>query len=288
MRPLYESRKDDFAFETICEHPYPLHVHEKAELVVVEKGTSEIIIGGENHTLHAGDIAVVFSLVAHAYGEQTDTEGYALYISPEADPRLSDILRGMQPRKPVLHPDEVDPLFFQLYGKLKDMFHTGEMQGYLYEILCITVTALALNASQPEHTDSFARPDLAFRVAQYLTAHFNEQITLEDTAAALGFNPSHISHLFSQRLGIGFRQYINALRIGNARRLLSRSSEKITDICYMCGYESPRTFHRAFYTECGMTPSEWRKKYAGTNQGSVGDDRLAPPDGTGKSLPEVL
>ena len=77
-----------------------------------------------------------------------------------------------------------------------------------------------------------------------------EPITLETVAHALGVSRIHLSHIFSQQLRINFRQYINALRIDRACFLLRNPSYSISEIAYLCGYGNPRTFHRAFLTQC--------------------------------------
>ena len=93
---------------------------------------------------------------------------------------------------------------------------------------------------------------------QYISEHFTEPLTLESTAHALGISRIHLSHIFSQQLHINFRQYINTLRIDRAKTLLHDPSNSISQIAYLCGYGNQRTFHRAFLTQCSITPNQYR------------------------------
>ncbi len=286
MRPLYENREDTLALETVCEHPFPLHIHESAELTVIEQGESEITVSGKSYTLRAGDCALVFPLMGHAYGEQRGTAGYTLFIAPETLPRYTDIFRGMQPECPVIRKEQMDPMFFTAYEKLKALYARGAEKDLLFAACAHTLLACAVTAAKPVNSEPYARQDLIFHVARYIADHCTENISLEDTAAALGYSASLISHLFKLRIGIGFRPYVNTLRIGKARNLLLTTQMRVTDICYACGYGNQRTFNRAFLEECGMPPAEWRKLHFG--QLPENGSPEAPPEGSGKKLHDFL
>ena len=85
-------------------------------------------------------------------------------------------------------------------------------------------------------------------------------LTLTELARALSVSPSHLSHTFSQRLHTSFRAYVNALRADHACTLLRSTDFSVTRIAYECGFETQRTFNRAFLEQCGETPSEYRRR----------------------------
>ena len=57
---------------------------------------------------------------------------------------------------------------------------------------------------------------------------------------------------------MGFRAYLNALRMEEAKRLLKTTDEPITQIAYSCGYNSQTTFNRVFRERFDKTPREMR------------------------------
>ena len=69
----------------------------------------------------------------------------------------------------------------------------------------------------------------------------------------------YISHLFGSKIGTGFNDYINALRVSEACRYLRRTNKSITEISALVGFGTLRTFNRAFFKQVGMSPSEYRK-----------------------------
>ena len=103
------------------------------------------------------------------------------------------------------------------------------------------------------HTDSMSE------ILLYINEHFKESITLGSVSAELGYNPSYLSRIFRQSLGVGFNSYVTMLRLRNAAILLEKS-ESASICAYESGFNSIRTFYRAFSNEFGCTPKEYKKK----------------------------
>ena len=55
------------------------------------------------------------------------------------------------------------------------------------------------------------------------------------------------------------QDYVNAIRLDEARRLLDTSGELIETVAWMSGFNSARTFYRVFHDRYNMTPSDYRK-----------------------------
>ncbi|MBO7296439.1 MAG: helix-turn-helix transcriptional regulator, partial [Clostridia bacterium] len=64
---------------------------------------------------------------------------------------------------------------------------------------------------------------------------------------------------FGNKIGTGFNDYINALRVSEACRYLRRTNKSITEISALVGFGTLRTFNRAFIKQVGTSPSEYRK-----------------------------
>ena len=56
-----------------------------------------------------------------------------------------------------------------------------------------------------------------------------------------------------------FNQYLNEIRLNYATSLLENTEMRITEIYLEAGFESQRTFNRAFQQRYNRTPSEYRK-----------------------------
>jgi YesN/AraC family two-component response regulator len=96
---------------------------------------------------------------------------------------------------------------------------------------------------------------------RYAEQSFRSDCLLRDAAARIGYDYAYVSKFFKRRVGLSFRQYVNLLRINEARRLLKETSDGISEIKDACGFRCLRTFDREFFTVTGKTPSEYRRRH---------------------------
>ena len=86
----------------------------------------------------------------------------------------------------------------------------------------------------------------------------NEMVSLAQLEEDLHISKHYISHLFGDKLNIGFNDYINSLRITYAARLLRETNDPIIDVSENSGFNSLRTFNRAFKKHIGVSPRDYR------------------------------
>ena len=260
MSPLfYEKREGEAFVGKICEVPFPVHVHDVTEIVCLTQGSMKMTIAGKPISLLPGDIAVAFPTVAHSYDEVSgDADGLALIFAPGVISEFTHTLRSKSVVNPLLKADEKAPQLDAIIAQLKEISYQENSPlklGYLHLFLSYLFSCLPLisGGRNPHST-------MTYQVLHYISEHFTEPLTLENTAHAMGISRIHLSHIFSQQLHINFRQYINTLRIDRARTLLRNPSYSISQIAELCGYGNQRTFHRAFLAQCGMPPNQFREK----------------------------
>ena len=97
-------------------------------------------------------------------------------------------------------------------------------------------------------------------VLLYISEHFTEDISLRSAAAALGYHPGSISHSLETLPGFNFNYLLNTMRIEYAKSLLLRTSFPLIDIALESGFQTERTFYRAFRQIAGISPGEYREK----------------------------
>ncbi len=111
----------------------------------------------------------------------------------------------------------------------------------------------------PAKKEKSASMELPCQLVQYMTEHFQDSLTLELLARELHVNKYYISNIFSRQLQLNFRRYLNHLRLEYAAQLIKTSSLPLTDVWAAAGFNSQRSFNRAFMEIMGMTPTEYRK-----------------------------
>lgn len=97
------------------------------------------------------------------------------------------------------------------------------------------------------------------RVLDYMDAHLDRPLSLEDLAAHACFSPYHFLRIFYTQTGERPFELLQRLRLEKAANLLTaRPDLKILDLALQCGFTNAPAFSRAFKSHFGETPSRWR------------------------------
>ena len=97
------------------------------------------------------------------------------------------------------------------------------------------------------------------KAAQFISNHFESQITLDMIAKKYCMSTSYFSKRFKSVTGFGFKEYLNAVRIRHACDLLLTTNQNITEISYQCGFTDSNYFGDAFRKNMHMSPRDYRK-----------------------------
>ena len=92
----------------------------------------------------------------------------------------------------------------------------------------------------------------------FIEAHYQEDISMQDAAAALRYSDAYFCKLFKQCFKVNFSAYLNEYRVEKARQLLPDPRLSLKDISLACGYSDANYFTRVFKRLTGKTPSEYR------------------------------
>ncbi|MHA6533489.1 response regulator [Paenibacillus sp. BAC0078] len=103
------------------------------------------------------------------------------------------------------------------------------------------------------------KKDMISEIKEYVSKHYNEQISLADLAARFFINPYYLSQIFKQKTGDTYLNFLTQIRIGKAKELLETTDLKMYEICQMVGYSDPQHFSRMFEKIAGCKPKEYRK-----------------------------
>ena len=93
----------------------------------------------------------------------------------------------------------------------------------------------------------------------YIRYHFREPITMEEMADKLHITPSYFCRCFKDYTHQTFKEYITALRLDYAMRLIKTTDRNITEICYESGFSTSAYFSKVFTKRFGKNPTEIRK-----------------------------
>lgn len=94
----------------------------------------------------------------------------------------------------------------------------------------------------------------------YIKSNLHTSLEIRDLVAALGISHTYLLRLFKKRTGRSPKAYINALRMNNAKRMLSETNATVTQIANSNGYTDVMAFSRFFASREKLSPTQYRKR----------------------------
>jgi AraC family transcriptional regulator len=96
------------------------------------------------------------------------------------------------------------------------------------------------------------------RVISMMHDRLDEPLTLQEMSRTAYISPYHFNRIFRHVTGIPPNQFLYALRLETAKRLLLTTNTSVTNVCFDVGYNSLGTFIRRFTGLVGLSPSRFR------------------------------
>ena len=96
------------------------------------------------------------------------------------------------------------------------------------------------------------------RVRDYIDAHLDEALTLDELAGVAALSTYHFARMFRVSFGEPPHAWVLARRLAHARALLARSREDLAGVAALCGFGNTSHFSRAFLRATGITPGRYR------------------------------
>ena len=258
-------RDTDHATKTLGFRP---HLHYEIELAVVWSGHTKVSIDSLEYDVYGGDIVISFPNQIHAF-QTMERESYILLkFNPDLMPDLLRLLTSTIPVSNVLKGGAKDEELAQLIRKISHVYYGDELykepilHGYLLAFFGKLLQKLELRDVQSGDYRAVGM------ILNYCNSNFDKELSLSVLEKELHLNKYYISHIMSNKLNIGFNDYINSIRISNACKLLVKSDLTVTEICEAVGFNTLRTFNRAFSKQMECTPSEYRRKKRVANSDS--------------------
>ena len=98
-------------------------------------------------------------------------------------------------------------------------------------------------------------------VLRFVGENYQSHISLKVIADKYNMNPVYLGQLFKKNIGESFTNYLNEIRVQEAKKLLINSTLKVKEISERVGYLNLNYFYTVFRQITGSTPTAFRQVY---------------------------
>lgn len=101
-------------------------------------------------------------------------------------------------------------------------------------------------------------------LTRWMAAHLNHDLSVPGLADRMAMSPRNFARRFAEAVRMPPAQYVQALRIDAARRMLTDGEQSIERIAARCGFGSTEAMRTAFQRQLAVAPSAFRKRFRST------------------------
>jgi AraC family transcriptional regulator len=179
---------------------------------------------------------------------------------------LHKVLRDFSDRDPQLFtmPSKLtssDPVIQQVMLGMETAVRTGAPELYAEtarDFLIAHVLVGHAGLAEPKPLNPTQRR--LRQVDEFIRAHLDASLSLEEIAREAGLSRFHTLRLFKRAYGETPARRVARLRMERAKDLLATGEEPITEIAFRCGYDNSAHFAVAFRRWAGLSPREYRNQ----------------------------
>jgi transcriptional regulator GlxA family with amidase domain len=99
-------------------------------------------------------------------------------------------------------------------------------------------------------------------LATWIHSHLNNDLSVETLAGRACLCPRHFSRRFKTEVGTSPADFVERLRLDEARRRLSAGDNSIENVGMSVGFKSVDAFRRAFERRLGVSPGDYRRRFS--------------------------
>lgn len=114
-----------------------------------------------------------------------------------------------------------------------------------------------------------ATTDRIGEVASFIDAHLADDLSVESLAALNHLSPRQFSRRFREAFRVAPAAYVRAMRLERARQLLGADLSNVSRLARMVGFASDDAFRRAFEQRFGLSPSDYRRRFANRHEAAT-------------------
>jgi len=259
------------------------HWHPAPELITVLAGRFSLAVGQQRLVLSQGEMLYINAQEVHSLCAE---EAGSQLVTVQFSPGLFDELHAapsLKWRTQAGVATEADRQVQQRLATLLEQLIDNRAPFQRIAATYLLLDALAAAGEPTQREESSLREEAMIKEGiEFINQHFDQSLTLSDVAHHCGVSYSWFSRMFKKVSRHNFKEYLTLVRLNKARTLLRDTRTPITEISHNCGFQEHKYLIAAFNKYCGLTPTEYRKRFISRqnvieSELALGEDCLCLP-----------
>ncbi|WP_339866636.1 AraC family transcriptional regulator [uncultured Algoriphagus sp.] len=256
-----------------------LHQHPQAQLTLIIEGRGQLLVGDYVGRFGPGDIFLLAESIPHVFRSDPDyfheqselnIAGNTIFFDFKA---MSKAFIEVEDFIELVHLNEKITGCFKIVGDQREeleklLTRFGEFSGLTRLSNCLHILSLldfnseelvALNKIPVLRKMTERDGRRMDQVMRFILDNSSRQISLEEVAEHAFMSKEAFCRFFKVRTRRTFTQYVQQLRITEAKKLLIETDMSISQISFQVGFQTLSHFNKTFKSLTEMTPKDWRK-----------------------------
>lgn len=241
---------------------HPNHYHDFYEIFCMLSGKCRFLLQDQIHELGKGDMVFIAPGVLHHSRYYSNVNCEIVDILFKKSFLYHDVI-GEAPSFmgsiPCLYLEDYSQLLLRMLSESTglDEYSAEFTTCYLQQFLLFLARHSIMHLSEQELIN--VRDADIQQATHYIYQNFHKQLSLEEVAAAASLCPTYFCKKFKRVTGMGFKEYLNYVRLKHAQTALLTTNNTITNIAMECGFNDSNYFKDLFRRVYGRSPREYRK-----------------------------
>ena len=107
------------------------------------------------------------------------------------------------------------------------------------------------------------------KARRFITENLQEELSLAQVAQAANMSASYFCKVFKRETGMHFMEYLARERTEFVKQQLLKPHMRVSEAAFAAGFQSLSQFNRVFRQIAGETPSDYRERLFGSEQGAA-------------------
>ena len=243
------------------------HIHREVEMLYIKDGSAEISVSDRRYSVVAGELVFVNPMDVHSIKADKSSSYHQRCICFDSSLIMEKSLRdeltsgGVTIIEHHSAKSESTRIITELFDKLFESVEENSEALLLESVAYVSLIFANLKRDNllVSKTGKTKKSCFIRRTQDYLSVHFNEQISSQDISKELFYNQSYFCRLFRENYGVSFLDYLMLYRVSIAKMMLSTETVSISEIAERVGFLDASYFSRCFKKIVGTSPVEYRK-----------------------------